>query len=90
LIFTQVVSSYVSDEQVIKILGTTEGHFHDVNKGNPVKVGKYTVCIEAAREHGGYNMIRREMDFTGKPQEISMPAESESELGAITLDYKKQ
>ena len=28
------------------------------NQGQPVKPGKYTVCIEAAREHGTYQVIR--------------------------------
>ena len=34
-------------------------------QGKPVKPGTYTVCIEAAREHGTYQIIRQEMDFSG-------------------------
>ncbi|RYG47058.1 DUF2271 domain-containing protein [bacterium] len=29
------------------------------DKGRPVKDGDYTVCIEAAREHGTYGLIRK-------------------------------
>ena len=29
------------------------------NAGRPVKEGRYTVLVEGAREHGGYNLIKR-------------------------------
>ena len=58
------------------------------NQGKPVKAGKYTVVIEAAREHGSYQLERHEMNFTGQPQQASLPAGSE--LGAIALDYRKR
>ena len=59
------------------------------NAGKLVKAGKYTVCIEAAREHGGYDIQRQELSFdNNKPQQITLPAESE--LGAITIDYHKR
>jgi thiamine biosynthesis lipoprotein ApbE len=57
------------------------------NKGNLVKAGKYIVCIEAAREHGTYQLIRKEMDFNGKPAELQIPGETE--LSAVSLDYHK-
>ncbi len=57
------------------------------NAGKPVKAGKYTVIIEAAREHGGYTLDRREMNFNGEPSEAQLPADVE--LGAVTLDYRK-
>ena len=57
------------------------------NSGKLVKAGKYTVLIEAAREHGGYNLVHREMDFNGEPAQVQIPAQGE--LGAITLDYGK-
>jgi thiamine biosynthesis lipoprotein len=56
--------------------------------GKLVKPGKYTVCIEAAREHGGTQIIRRELDFNGTPQQQAVPAGAE--LGPVTLDYRKQ
>ncbi len=58
------------------------------NKGNLVKAGKYTVCIEAAREHGTYQIIRHEMDFDGTPQEIQIPGNTELASSA-SLDYHK-
>ncbi len=57
------------------------------NKGNLVKAGKYTVCIEVAREHGTYQIARREMDFNGTPQEIQIPGNTE--FASASLDYHK-
>jgi hypothetical protein len=58
------------------------------NQGKPVKAGKYTVIIEAAREHGTYQLERREMNFTAQPDKIAIPAGKE--LGAVTFDYRKR
>jgi len=58
------------------------------DEGKLVKPGKYTICIEAAREHGSYQILHQEMDFNGKPQQATLPAGSE--LGATTLDYHKR
>ena len=44
------------------------------NAGKPVKAGKYTVVVEASREHGGYTIERHELDFNGKPQQATMQA----------------
>ncbi len=58
------------------------------NEGKLVKVGKYTVCIEAAREHGGYDIQRQELSFdNARPQQATLPAAQE--LGASTFDYHK-
>ena len=58
------------------------------NEGKPVKAGRYTVCVEASREHGGYDIQRQALDFSGKPQQAALPAARE--LGAVTLDYHKR
>ncbi|MEO6804253.1 MAG: DUF2271 domain-containing protein [Granulicella sp.] len=58
------------------------------DEGKLLKPGKYTVCIEAAREHGGTQIIRQEIDFNGAPQHQAIPAGAE--LGPVTLDYRKQ
>lgn len=59
------------------------------DEGKPVKVGKYTVCIEAAREHGGYDIQRQELTFDNyKPQQARLPGTTE--LGVFTLDYRKR
>jgi hypothetical protein len=57
------------------------------NKGQFVKAGKYTVCIETAREHGTYQIIRQEMDFSGTPKQINLPGNTE--LSSASLDYRK-
>lgn len=58
------------------------------NKGNYVKPGKYTVFIEAAREHGTYQLIRQELDFTGTPKQVTLPGNVE--IAAASLDYRKR
>lgn len=55
--------------------------------GKPVKAGRYTVCIEAAREHGTYQVIRQEVDFNGKPQQFQLPGNIE--VASAALDYRK-
>jgi hypothetical protein len=58
------------------------------NQGKPVKAGKYTIMIEASREHGTYQLERREMNFTAQSEKIDIPAGKE--LGAVTFDYRKR
>ncbi|RRA49021.1 DUF2271 domain-containing protein [Acidipila sp. EB88] len=58
------------------------------NEGKLVKAGTYTLCVEAAREHGGYDLQRHPLDFNGKPQQATLP--EATELGATTLDYRKR
>jgi thiamine biosynthesis lipoprotein ApbE len=57
------------------------------NLGRFVSAGKYSVAIEAAREHGTYQLIRREMDFNGTPQQIHPPGNAE--ISSATLDYHR-
>ena len=58
------------------------------NEGKPVKAGKYTVVVEASREHGTYQTERYEMDFAGQPQQATMQAGKE--MGTVTLGYGKR
>ena len=55
--------------------------------GNLVKAGKYNVMIEAAREHGTYQVMHQEMDFSGSPRQVQLPGEVE--IASATLDYHK-
>jgi FAD:protein FMN transferase len=55
--------------------------------GKPVKAGSYFVNIEAAREHGSYQMMRQEMDFDGTPKSVSLPGGTE--IASATLEYRK-
>ena len=58
------------------------------DKGNPLKPGKYTVLVEAAREHGGYDLMHQEINWDGKtPQQFSLP--EGHELAGVQLDYGK-
>ena len=58
------------------------------NQGKLVKPGKYTVYIEAAREHGTYQLMRQEMDFNGEPKQVNLPGNIE--IATATLDYRKK
>ena len=57
------------------------------NAGKLVKAGPYTVCIEVAREHGTYQMIRQEVDFSGTAKQI--PLAGNVEVSSASLDYRK-
>jgi thiamine biosynthesis lipoprotein ApbE len=58
------------------------------DQGKFVKSGEYTIFIEVAREHGTYQIIRQPMDFSGQPQQVTLPAGTE--IGGATLDYHKR
>jgi FAD:protein FMN transferase len=55
--------------------------------GKLVKAGKYTVFIEAVREHGGYVLLHQEMDFSGNPNMI--PLKGSTEVANASLDYRR-
>jgi len=56
------------------------------DKGEYVPLGKYTVFIEAAREHGTYQLIKQEMKFDGKAK--SQTLAGGEEMTAASLVYK--
>lgn len=58
------------------------------DKGNYVKPGRYTINIEAVREHGGYDLLSEEINCSGKPQQASL--KGKAELGDVLLDYHKK
>jgi hypothetical protein len=43
--------------------------------------------MEAAREHGTYQLIRQEMEFNGTAQ--SVPLKGNVEIAAANLEYRK-
>jgi thiamine biosynthesis lipoprotein len=57
------------------------------NAGKMVKAGKYTVFVEATREHGGYQLMHEELDFTGTPKQVEL--HGGEELTSASLDYHK-
>ncbi|MEA3187728.1 MAG: FAD:protein transferase [Chthoniobacter sp.] len=58
------------------------------NAGKPVKAGKYKVLIEVSREHGTHQLIEKEMDFSGVPQHIDVPANPE--IAGVSFDYRQK
>jgi FAD:protein FMN transferase len=56
--------------------------------GNPVKPGKYILKIEAAREHGTYQLMRQEIDCDDTPKKIDLTGNVE--IAAASLDYRKK
>jgi hypothetical protein len=58
------------------------------NAGNLVKAGTYTVNIEAAREHGTYQILRQEMEFQGTPKQIDL--KGGTEISAASLNYGRK
>jgi hypothetical protein len=54
--------------------GDYETHFDGTdNQGNRLKPGKYQLCIEVAREHGTYQLVRYDFTWGNKPfEELSI------------------
>ena len=57
------------------------------DQGQYVKQGKYTVCIEAAREHGTHQFMEYTMDFNGKVKQQTL--NGNVEIANAALDYRK-
>ena len=43
--------------------------------------------IEASREHGTYQIMRQDMDFSGTAKKVELPGNTE--IAAATLDYHR-
>jgi thiamine biosynthesis lipoprotein ApbE len=55
--------------------------------GKLVKPGRYTVFIEAVREHGGYVLLHQEMEFYGNPNTIQL--KGNTEVANASLEYRR-
>ncbi len=55
------------------------------NQGRPVKAGEYTIYIEAAREHGTYQIMKQAMTFPGAARKVVIPGNPE--VTAASIDY---
>ena len=56
------------------------------NAGDPLPPGEYTLCLEVAREHGTYQLIREKVALKGKP--IARKAlKPNVELSAVSYEY---
>jgi thiamine biosynthesis lipoprotein ApbE len=58
------------------------------NAGNLVKAGTFTVNIEAAREHGTYQIIRQEIQVPGEPKHIDL--KGGTEIASASLEYGRK
>lgn len=56
------------------------------DKGTTLKQGKYTVHIEVAREHGGYDLLEQEINCAGADQQFTL--KGNSEVASVNLAYK--
>lgn len=56
-------------------------------KGALVKPGKYTICIEASREHGSYQILRQEIDVTTAPKQF--PLTGGTEIASASIDFRR-
>ncbi|MCU1344177.1 MAG: uncharacterized protein JWL70_443 [Acidimicrobiia bacterium] len=69
----------------------TPGAYSMVWKGNDIRgaratAGTYFVCIEAAREHGPYSLIRQSMTLGDAPATAAL--NSNGELSGASADYR--
>jgi thiamine biosynthesis lipoprotein len=58
------------------------------DKGEFVKLGAYTIMVEAAREHGTHQLMTQEIDFTKMPKPITLPGNVE--IAGVSLNYVKK
>ena len=58
------------------------------DRGQPVGPGIYTVCIEAAREHGTYQLIRKEVTITDKTFVENL--KGNAEIKSASIEYRKK
>lgn len=56
--------------------------------GKLVDQGTYTVCIEAAREHGTYQLMRKEVAISNKA--FKQTLEGNVEIAGATIEYRKR
>jgi len=57
-------------------------------QGKVVKPGSYTVCIEAAREHGTYQLMRQPIEIGTADKQVPVPING-VEVTAASVDYHK-
>lgn len=55
--------------------------------GKPVPSGTYTIYIEAAREHGTYQLMKQEIEWNNKPKRVNLTGGVE--ISSASIDYHK-
>ncbi len=67
--------------------GAYEAHFDGTdNAGKPLPNGKYFLCLESAREHGKYQIIRTEIELQGEAIAQQELKES-TEMSKVSYEY---
>lgn len=56
--------------------------------GRPVAQGRYTIHVEAVREHGGHSYLSTDLDLRAAP--VTGSIAGKDELGGVTLRYGKK
>jgi hypothetical protein len=56
--------------------------------GNVVEQGTYRVIIEAAREHGSYQLMQQELTLAAKPVAADLPGNEE--IGRARVEYRRR
>ncbi len=56
--------------------------------GKPLGAGTYTLCIEAAREHGTYQIIRKEVTVADKP--FVEDIKGNVEIKSASIEYRRK
>jgi len=56
--------------------------------GRPVEQGQYFLCVEAAREHGTYQLIREPYTFGSRAFKAALPGNAE--IGAVAVEYREK
>lgn len=57
------------------------------SSGKYVKPGKYTLMLEASREHGPYQILRGEMEVTNSPKQITLTGNTD--IATASVEYRK-
>lgn len=57
------------------------------NAGKPVKPGKYTIIVEASREHGPYQVMRGELDSTAGAKQITLTGNTD--IATASVEYRQ-
>ena len=58
------------------------------NNGKQLAGGEYTITIEAVREHGTYQSIRKEVVIEGKP--FTEELKGNVEIKSASIEYRRK
>lgn len=60
------------------------------DKGEDTKPGKYTVIIEAVREHGTYQLMKQDIEIKRKPSTQSFNLAANAEIASASIELRKR